>query len=58
MKKAFIAAAFLVAIIVIRMVLSVTLSEQIAEVFCKAAISFLFFYSICTLSKNKLKTVK
>ena len=58
MKKAFIVAAFMVAIIVVRMILSVTFSEQVAEVFCKVSISFLFFYSICILSNYKLKTAK
>lgn len=58
MKKAFAVAAFMVAIIVVRMILSVAFSEQVAEVFCKVSVSFLFFYSICTLSKNKLKTAK
>ena len=55
MKKAFIVAAFMVAIIAVRMILSVTFSDQAAEVFCRVSISFLFFYSICRLSKNKLK---
>lgn len=58
MKKAFIVAAFITAIIVVRMILSVAFSEQVAEVFCKVSISALFFYFICTLSKDKLKTAK
>lgn len=55
MKKAFIVTTFMVAIIVIRMILSVTFNEQVAEVFCRVLISSLFLYSICRLSKNKLK---
>ena len=59
MKKTFttvaITAAIMVAIIAVRMILSVNLSEHAAEVFCRVSISALFFYSICRLSKNKLK---
>lgn len=62
MKKAFITtamvAAIMAAIIVIRMILSVTLSEQVASVFCKVSISAVFFYFVCRISKNKLKTAK
>lgn len=62
MKKAFITTAIIAAImamiIVVRMILSVTISEQVADVFCKVAVSALFFYFICRLSKNKLKTAK
>lgn len=38
------------------MILSVMVSEQIAEVFCNISISFLFFYVICKISKGKVKT--
>ncbi len=53
MKKALIVAAALVGIIAMRMILSVALSEQIAEVFSRVSLSFLF---ICTLFKFKPKT--
>lgn len=53
MKKALIVAIAMVGIIAMRMILSVALSEQIAEVFCKVSLSFLF---ICTLFKFKLNT--
>lgn len=59
MKKTFITAAvtaaIIAAIIAVRMILSVILSEHAAEVFCRVSISALFFYSICRLSKNRLK---
>lgn len=58
MKKMFIPATIMVAIIVIRMILSVTISEQAAEVFCRVSISFLFLYFVCRLSANKPKTTK
>lgn len=65
MKKTFIAVAFMAAIIAaimaviitVRLILSATLSEQAAEVFCRVSASFVFFYLICRLTKNKLKTV-
>lgn len=53
MKKALIVTAALVGIIAMRMILSVALSEQIAEIFCRVSLSFLF---ICTLFKLKPKT--
>ena len=53
MKKAFIAAALIVTIIAVRMILSATFSEQVAEVFCGVSVSALFFYSIFRLSKNR-----
>lgn len=56
MKKVFITAAFITTIIAVRMILSVAISEQIAEAFCNVSISFLFFYAICRISKNKAKT--
>lgn len=55
MKKVFITATIIAAIIAIRMILSVALSEQAAEVFCRVSIGFLFFYSICRLSTNRSK---
>lgn len=56
MKKGlFITAALMVAIIIIRMILSFTVSEQVAEVFCRVSFSFLLFYSIVRISKNKVK---
>ena len=56
MKKIFLAAAFIVAIIAVRMILSVTLSEQAAEVFSRVSIGALFFYCILMLSKSRLKS--
>ena len=56
MKKAFIAAALIVTIIAVRMILSATFSEQVAEVFCGVSVSALFFYSIYRLSKNRSTT--
>lgn len=59
MKNMFITyCSFLVAIIIIRMTLSVAFSETAAEVFCTTATSFLFFYFICRLSGNKSITAK
>lgn len=58
MKNIFFAAAFMSAIIVIRMILSVTFTEQVADVFCKMSTSFLFFYFIFRLSENKSLTAK
>lgn len=56
MKKALIAAASIVGIIVVRMILSATLSEQAAEVFSSVAITSLFLYSILSFRKGKLKS--
>lgn len=53
MKKAFIAAASIAGTIAARMILSVTLSEQVADVFTKTATSFLFFYYVFTLTKKR-----
>lgn len=58
MKNVFIAAASMVAIIAIRMILSVALGEQVAEVFCKISISFLFFYFICRSAKYRKNRIK
>lgn len=53
MKNVLIAVASMVGIIVIRMILSVTLSEQIAKVFTGVSISFLFFYFILVYAKQR-----
>lgn len=58
MKNIIIAAASMVGIIVIRMILSVTLSEQIAEVFTRISVSFLFFYFILLFAKNRRDSKK
>ncbi len=62
MKNVFIAAASIVGIIVVRMILSIACSEQVAEVFARVAIGALFFYYICQTGKfykqhkNKLES--
>lgn len=53
MKNVIIAAASMVGIIIIRMILSFTVNEQIAEVFTKVSIGFLFFYFILLFVKNR-----
>ena len=55
MKKAFIAAACLVGIIAVRMLLSVALSEHIAEGFTRVSVTFLFFYFCLISAKNRRK---
>lgn len=57
MKKAFIAAACLVGIIAVRMILSVALSEHIAEVFTRVSVTFLFFY-FCLISAKSRRQAK
>lgn len=57
MKKAFIAAACLVGIIAARMLLSVALSEHIAEVFTRVSVTFLFFY-FCLISTKSHRKAK
>lgn len=57
MKKAFIAAACLVGIIAVRMLLSVALSEHIAEVFTRVSMTFLFFY-FCLISTKSRRQAK
>ncbi len=57
MKKAFIAAACMAGIIAIRMILSVALSEQTAEVFTRISVTFLFFY-FCLVSTKSRHTAK
>ncbi len=56
MKKALIAATFMVGIIIVRMILSVTFSEQIAEVFTRVSVSFLFFYCLLLSVRNRQKS--
>lgn len=53
MKKAFIAVAAMVGIIAVRMILSVTLSEQVAEVFTRVSVSALFFFFLITFARNR-----
>lgn len=56
MKSVIIAAASMVGIIVVRMILSVVLSEQIASVFTGVSVSALFFYYVLLFSKNRKRT--
>lgn len=58
MKNVIIAAASMVGIIVVRMILSIVLSEQIAEVFIRVSVSVLFFYYVLLFSKNRQKVKK
>ncbi len=58
MKKAFIAVAAMVGIIAVRMILSVALGEQIAEVFTRISVSALFFYFLISISRNRRNTQK
>lgn len=58
MKNVIIAAASMVGIIVVRMILSIVLSEQIAEVFTRVSVSVLFFYYVLLFSKNRQKAKK
>lgn len=58
MKKAFIAVACLVGIIAVRMILSVALSEHIAEVFTRISMTFLFFYFCLISTKNRRQAKK
>lgn len=58
MKKAFIAIAAMVGIIAMRMILSVALGEQIAEVFTRISVSTLFFYFLISISRNRRNTQK
>lgn len=58
MKNVIIAAASMVGIIVVRMILSIVLSEQIAEVFTRVSVSVLFFYYVLLFSKNRQKIKK
>lgn len=58
MKNVITAVASMVGIIVIRMILSVTLSEQIAEVFTRISVSFLIFYFILLFAKKRRDSKK
>lgn len=58
MKNVIIAAASMFGIIVVRMILSIVLSEQIAEVFTRVSVSVLFFYYVLLFSKNRQKVKK
>ena len=53
MKKAFIAVAAMVGIIAVRMILSVTLSEQVAEVFTRVSVGALFFFFLIKFTRNR-----
>lgn len=53
MKKVMIAVAAMIGIIIIRIILSFTVNEQVAEVFTKVSIGFLFFYFILLFVKNR-----
>lgn len=53
MKNILIAAASMAGIIAIRMILSVALSEQAADIFTKASVTFLFFFFILLFAKNR-----
>lgn len=55
MKKAFIAAVTMVGIIAVRMILSVALSEQVAEVFTRVSVTSLFLYFCLISAKNRRK---
>lgn len=56
MKNVLIAAAAMAGIIVMRVILSIAFTDQIAEVFARVAIGVLFFYYIgMSISKRKLK---
>lgn len=55
MKSILVAAVSMVGIIVVRMILSIAFTDQIAEVFARVSISILFFYYVCRLSRGKLK---
>lgn len=53
MKKVFITVACIAAIIAVRMILSVTLSEQVADVFTRVSVGSLFFYFCITCTKSR-----
>ena len=56
MKKAFIAGNAIIGIIIVRMILSVTFTEQAAEIFARTSMGILFFYFLLSLPKGKVKT--
>lgn len=53
MKNVLLAVTATVGIIIIRMILSLTVNEQAAEMFTNAASSFLFFYLILSINKQR-----
>ena len=55
MKKTFIAGAAIIGIIIVRMILSVTFTEQAAEIFARTSMSILFFYFLLSLPTGKAK---
>lgn len=55
MKKILVALVAMCGIIVVRMILSVTLTEQVAEVFSRISIAILFYYFICTAISSRSK---
>lgn len=55
MKKILVALVTMCGIIVVRMILSVTLTEQVAEVFSRISIGILFYYFICTAISSRSK---
>lgn len=56
MKNVFIATASMAGIIVVRIILSIYLSEQAAKVFTGVSVGFLFYYFICKLAKKNVET--
>ena len=58
MKNVIIAVACMAAIIIARMILSLTFSEQVADVFCRVSIDTLFFYCIIATLTDKAKARK
>lgn len=57
MKKAFLASISMIGIIAVRMILSVTFTDQVGEIFSRIATGILFYYFICSSTKNKSKTI-
>ena len=55
MKNLLIAAGAMVGVIGMRMILSLTVSEQAAEVFCRTALGILFFYYAIRIGVNRRK---
>lgn len=52
MKKMLIAAGAMAGIIGVRMVLSLAVSEQAAELFCRMAVGSLFFYCVLRMGRK------
>lgn len=57
MKKTFLVAASMLGIIAVRMILSLTVSEHVAEVFTNTSLTAMFFYFAITATREK-KTIK